>query len=252
MEKQSSEIDPVHEPHDFYKILYPLAKLALDRKYDLTVVGEENILDQPAIYAANHIHMVDSLLISEAYTEHTDQPIRFAAKQEYFDGRGIDDKGKLGRTARFLMNHTLQIPVVREGGDRATYQEFERNVARTLERGDSFAIHPEGTRSNDGRLHKFKSGVARLAIANFVPVVPVGLVYDSSTNGRKTQVEISFGKPFMPEQLHQFPLALIPGVSNKANYITQLLEDRVAEQTGMQQSGAFAVLRKFRNSNNPQ
>ena len=252
MENNSRETDPVREPRDLYKILYPLAKIALDRKYKLFVTGEENILDQPTIYAANHIHMVDSLLISEAYTEHTRKPIRFAAKQEYFDGRGIDDKGKLGRTARFLMDHTLQIPVVREGGDRSTYQEFERNVARTLERGDSFAIHPEGTRSNDGRLHKFKSGVARLAIANQVPIVPVGLVYDSSSNGRKTNVELSFGEPFMPERLHQFPIALIPGVSNKANYIAQLIEDRVAEQTGMSQSGAFAVLRRLRNQGNPQ
>lgn len=235
------------QPADLYKVFYPLVKVGLDHTYDRHIVGKEHILDEPTIYAANHIHMADSLLIAETYTEETGKPLRFAVKQGYFDGTGIDDKGKLGRTARFLMKHTLQIPVVREGGDRATYQLFEQGVKNTLERGDSFAIHPEGTRSNDGRLHKFKSGVARLAIANAVPIVPVGLVYDTHSNGRKTDVEISFGEPIMPEELHHLPYTALPGVRNKAEHLTRVIEGRVAHQTGMEQSGMFAVLRKFRN-----
>ncbi len=237
------------QPRDLYELLYPLARFALDRKYVSNIIHPENILDRPAIYAANHIHAVDSLLISRAYTEETGEPIRFAVKQGYFDGTGIDDKGKLGRTAQFVMRHTLQVPVSREGNSRESYMRFEEGVRQTLERGDSFAIHPEGTRSNDGRLHKFKSGVARLAIANRVPVVPVGLVYHSQTNSQKEYVDLSFGEPVYPEDLSHLPYAALPGLKYKAEHLTQVIENRVAEQTGMKQSNTFAVLRKLRQQN---
>jgi 1-acyl-sn-glycerol-3-phosphate acyltransferase len=244
MEKETKQ------PKDLYKLFFPFVSLALDYKYTRNIVGAENILDEPAIYAANHIHAVDSLLLSETYTEETGKPIRFAVKKGYFDGTGVDDKGKLGRTARFAMKHTLQVPVSREGNDRQSYQLFEDSVRQTLNRGDSFAIHPEGTRSNDGRLHKFKSGVARLAIANHVPIVPVGLVYDTHTNSRKVDVEISFGQPFFPDELKRLPYTALPGLKYKADHVTQVIENRVARQTGMNQSGAFAALRKLRQSNN--
>ena len=45
-----------------------------------------------------------------------------------------------------------------------------------LKQGKIIAIHPEGTRTLTGKLQKGKTGVARLALAAKVPVVPVGLV----------------------------------------------------------------------------
>ncbi len=38
------------------------------------------------------------------------------------------------------------------------------------------AIYPEGTRTLTGKLQKAKTGVARLALAARVPVVPIGLI----------------------------------------------------------------------------
>lgn len=246
---QSSEHDQPKQPLDLYRFIYPIGKLALDYKYRRNVINPENILDTPAIYAANHIYAADSLLLTETYTEETGLPLRFVVKQGYADGTGIDDQGKWGRTAKFVVDHTLQIPVSREGNDRASYKVFEDNVKRTLDRGDSFGIHPEATRSSDGRLYKFKAGAARLAMANKVPIVPVGLVYDIHTNSRKVDVDISFGQPIFPEDLERMPYTLIPGLKNKADHLTQTLENRVAQQTGMSQTGFFAVLRKLRPSN---
>jgi len=246
MEREPNQDNQPKQPVDLYRFIYPIAKLALDYKYHRNVINPENILDTPAIYAANHIHAVDSLLLTETYTEETGLPLRFVVKQGYADGTGMDDKGQFGRTARFVVNHTLQIPVSREGNDRANYQKFEANVKRTLERGDSFGIHPESTRSNDGRLYKFKAGAARLAIANKVPIVPVGFVYDTHTNSKKVDVNISFGEAIYPEDLEHLPYTIIPGLKNKADHLSQVLENRVAHQTGMSQTGVFAVLRKLR------
>jgi 1-acyl-sn-glycerol-3-phosphate acyltransferase len=45
-----------------------------------------------------------------------------------------------------------------------------------LREGLSFAVYPEGTRSQDGRLLPFKKGAFLIAIRAGVPVVPVSIV----------------------------------------------------------------------------
>jgi 1-acyl-sn-glycerol-3-phosphate acyltransferase len=47
---------------------------------------------------------------------------------------------------------------------------------RVLNSGSLLGIYPEGTRSPDGRLHRGKTGVARIALAAGVPVIPVVMI----------------------------------------------------------------------------
>ena len=233
------------EKMDFYKPLYPIARELYDHKYDRAVVGSENIPDGPAVYAPNHIHFDDSPLVAIAYTEATGVPLRFGAKREYFDGKGIDDHGKYGRIVRWVMEHGRMISVDRENTGLRTFQELQQSSARALERGDAVALHPEGTRSEDGRLHKFKAGAARIALMSTVPIVPVGLVYESYSNGRKTHADIIFGEPLTPEDYSRWPYAAMP-TKLKTEAMIQEVENRVAALTGMEQTGTFAVLRKLR------
>lgn len=234
------------ERMDAYKVLWPAVRAGLDRKFDREVLGTENIPDTPAIYAPNHIRFEDSPLVAVSYTEATGIPMRFAAKQEYFDGRGMNDKGKYGRTIRWVVEHARMIPVDREGINLRAFQELQAQVQDRLEHGDAVALHPEGTRSEDGRLHKFKSGAARMAIALSVPIVPVGVVYTTSTNERKAHATIQFGEPVMPEEYKSAPYSLLPG-RQKAEHLIQTIENRVADMTGMDQTGTFAQLRKLRH-----
>jgi len=235
-----------HEKADYYKPLAPVFRFGLDRKFERDVSGIENIPDQPAIYAPNHIRFEDSLLVATSYTEATGIPMRFAAKQEYFDGKGMDDKGKLGRTVRWIMEHGRMIPVDREASSPRAFQHLQEQVGDRLSHGDAVALHPEGTRSEDGRLHKFKSGASRIALTYGVPIVPVGIVYSKYSNNRKTHVSIEFGQPVMPDEYKHLPYTLLPG-RQKAEHLIQVVEDRVSDITGMPQSGTFAQLRKLRH-----
>jgi 1-acyl-sn-glycerol-3-phosphate acyltransferase len=49
-----------------------------------------------------------------------------------------------------------------------------------LDDGACVAVYPEGSRSRDGRVHRLRSGVARLAAETQVPVVPAAVagIYD--------------------------------------------------------------------------
>lgn len=65
----------------------------------------------------------------------------------------------------------------------------------------SILLFPEGTRSTDGKIHKFKKGGFFLAIETQIPVIPMALCGTSSvaTKGARklklTPVELRIGKP---------------------------------------------------------
>ncbi len=54
-------------------------------------------------------------------------------------------------------------------------EQLQREGCRWLDRGVSVAIFPEGTRSKDGEIHRFKIGAFELARQAEVPILPVVL-----------------------------------------------------------------------------
>ena len=73
-----------------------------------------------------------------------------------------------------LFRAMRQLPVER-GDTRSAAASLDVGL-EVLEDGQALGIYPEGTRSPDGRLYKFRTGVARLALRSGAPVVPVGLI----------------------------------------------------------------------------
>lgn len=73
-------------------------------------------------------------------------------------------------------------------------------AARELARGRTVVVFPEGTRSRDGRIARFRSGAGRLAELADVPLVPVGLTGTGDllpVHGRlrRTRVTVRIGAP---------------------------------------------------------
>jgi 1-acyl-sn-glycerol-3-phosphate acyltransferase len=122
-------------------------------------------LTGPAIIASNHLSEVDSLVLPMV----TKRPISFLAKAEYFTGPGLK-----GWASRSFFTGFGAVPVER-GNGRAALAALE-TAEQIIQRGHLFGIYPEGTRSPDGRLHRGRIGVARLALKTGAPVIPVGLV----------------------------------------------------------------------------
>ena len=115
----------------------------------------------PVIIAANHLSFVDSIFLPLAVRRR----MTFPAKIEYFRGRGLR-----GLVARLFFTGIGQIPMDRAGG-RAALASLDLGAA-VLRGGGVFGIYPEGTRSPDGRLHRGRTGVARLALETGAPVYP--------------------------------------------------------------------------------
>ncbi|MEE1622161.1 lysophospholipid acyltransferase family protein [Zafaria sp. J156] len=130
------------------------------------VKGLDNIpAEGGAILASNHLSFADSIFMPVA----VDRPVVFLAKSEYFTGSGL--KGRLTATFFRLTN---QLPMDRSGG--AASANSLGAGERILSQGQLLGIYPEGTRSPDGRLYRGKLGVAKLALATGVPVVPIAMI----------------------------------------------------------------------------
>ncbi|MGW2659403.1 lysophospholipid acyltransferase family protein [Nocardia tengchongensis] len=149
----------------------------------------------PLIIAANHLAVVDSLYLCLVLRRR----VTFIAKQEYFT-----EGGWRGRVNRFVMNATGQVPVDRAGGSAGS--DSLAAAVRILESGGVWGIHPEGTRSPDGRVYRGRTGVIRVAMQTGAPVIPVVLSGTDRVNPRDgrflrpAKVRISLGHPryFLP------------------------------------------------------
>ncbi|WP_432495109.1 lysophospholipid acyltransferase family protein [Kineococcus auxinigenes] len=130
------------------------------------VRGLENVpATGPAILASNHLSLADAVLLPTVLPRR----ITFIAKAEMFTGAGVR-----GRLFGGLLRRVGQLPVDRSGG--AASSAAIDGAVEVLRRGELFGIYPEGTRSPDGRLHRGRTGVARIALRSGAPVLPVAMV----------------------------------------------------------------------------
>jgi 1-acyl-sn-glycerol-3-phosphate acyltransferase len=174
------------------RIAHRLVARSLVRRLRATVRGRDQVPDDgPLILVSNHVSNLDNYLLSAA----TPRPPWFLGKAELADGL-------FGR-----FNQAMgMVPVARGKGDWAAIE----TAVRLLRDGHVVALFPEGTRSPTGELYKFRSGLARIAAASDVPVLPVGLVgtrqvwppgvRPSLRRPRPGVLEVNFGELLPPPE----------------------------------------------------
>jgi 1-acyl-sn-glycerol-3-phosphate acyltransferase len=121
------------------------------------VAGAERIPPGTCLFAANHTSAVDAPAVVGAIPRR----IAILLKESLFRWPVV---GRAFLSARF-------IPVDRKSRESAIASVDKATVA--LRNGQSFLIYPEGTRSPDGRLQRFKKGAVMMAINAGVQIVPV-------------------------------------------------------------------------------
>lgn len=130
------------------------------------VKGKSNVpAEGGAILASNHLSFSDSIFLPTQLS----RQVHFLAKTEYFNGNG-----PRGWLTRKFFEHTNQLPMDRSGG-QASLDSLHAGL-QVLREGALLGIYPEGTRSPDGRLYRGRIGVAKLALAAGVPVIPVAMI----------------------------------------------------------------------------
>lgn len=158
--------------------------------------------DEAFIIAANHLSYFDGLWIMAAL------PFRFLRRLHAIAGSDLwTDYGTLGR---LMMRVGAALPLERKGSAISGIL----NAKRCLEQNSVLLIHPEGTRSHDGRLGTFHGGASLLSLRAQVPMIPTYIegAYDIFSRYHKRPscfrgflkrrlLTIRFGKSISPEEL---------------------------------------------------
>lgn len=182
------------------------------------------------ILAGNHVSFADEIFTPIAAR----RQVCYLAKSEYFTAPGVR-----GRAMAAFFGGLGLVPVDRDA-TRAAAASIETCVD-VLRQGRAFGIYPEGTRSPDGRLYRFRTGVARVALRSGAPVVPVALVgtRDVQPPGarmwRVAPVEVHFGAPMFFGDLAESERS-----SRVLREVTESIRSAVQELSGQEYIDSYA------------
>ena len=187
-------------------VLWPLVRLVCR---PLRVEGARRLLRRPGpfVFVANHASHADTAVLLEALPRRIRRRTAPAAAEDYFFG---------GRVRGALTSLGIgAFPFPRRGAAGLARAE------RLLAAGWNVVLFPEGTRSRDGMMHRFKPGAGVLASrgATMVPVAVSGTHNVLPKGGRmlrRAPVAVVFGSPLRFER------------SLPAPAIADRLEQRVA------------------------
>jgi 1-acyl-sn-glycerol-3-phosphate acyltransferase len=122
--------------------------------------GLNNILDEPAIYAANHASQLDIPIMCTR----VNRPMFFIAKIEL---------QKIPILSQYIKVVGM-ILVDRKNRERA--MASMRTAIQDIQGGKSIAAFPEGTRTKTGELLPFKKGIFTISKEGKIPIVPIALI----------------------------------------------------------------------------
>jgi long-chain acyl-CoA synthetase len=145
-------------------------------------VASRAVFDQPMLIVANHVTAYDGPLIQYALPSLIRRRLAVAMSGEMLEDfrhfRNPNHGPRYGRFCPFgpfiyfLLTTLFNVfPLPRQ-------REFQRSFAHAgeaLDRGFSVLVFPEGTRSAEGDLARFRPGIGLLAKQSGVPVLPIAI-----------------------------------------------------------------------------
>ena len=166
----------------FYSIAHFVVGLLWRIWFRLDIRGRENVPQAgPFVFCSNHVSALDPTIVCLGVPSRI--KLRFIGKAELFRNPFLRLLLGRGRGA---------FPVERGSGDTGA---IDKAVA-IVKNGGVLGIFPEGTRSPDGSLLRFKSGMSLIVSQTEADVLPCCITY---LNGRKfrSHVIVNYG-PVIP------------------------------------------------------
>lgn len=162
---------------------------------EVTVIGEENVPDEPVLFIGNHRSYFD-ILITYSRCKHL---TGYVAKKEMLKYPLLRD----------WMNRLYCLFL-----DRDNMKEGLKTILQAIEyikKGISICIFPEGTRNSGEELSvlDFHAGSFKIAEKSGCPIVPMSLnntaaIFENHLPRiKKTHVVLEYGTPIYPNQLEK-------------------------------------------------
>ncbi len=186
-------------------------------------------------YEAHRVPRIGPVLLAANHQSYLDPPLVggfCGSRHASFVARaGLFAAGWFGGLLRLLNS----IPIEEAGGDARAIKETLRRLAL----GHAVVIFPEGSRSPDGAMRKFKRGVALLMKKSSCPVVPVAVegCFDAWPRGSAPRVfgrriAVMYGDPIPHDELlKDGPDAALRRLEREIDAMRLVLRERLRERT---------------------
>lgn len=183
----SGDLQPRSQVGLVYAVLWCVAWAGFALFFRRRVAGAGSVPAGPALLVANHSSYLDIPLIGVSLRRH----VCFVARDTLADSRLL----------AWIMRRCGAILIRRNSADRAALDA----IVAHLRAGDCVVVFPEGRRSRDGSLQRWKGGAALAARRAGAPVVPVALFGTATAappGGRPHPgpTGVRFGDPLEPER----------------------------------------------------
>ncbi|MEE1086173.1 MAG: lysophospholipid acyltransferase family protein [Schaedlerella sp.] len=186
---------------------------------EVTVIGKENIPQEPVLYIGNHRSFFDIIL---TYSR-CPGPTGFISKKEMKKAPLLSVWMKFG--------HCLFL-------DRENPREGLKTILEAIElikNGVSIFLFPEGTRNKGAELSMlpFKDGAFKIATKSGCPIIPVSMnntieIFESHfPKVKKTHVIIEYGKPVYPNELSR------EDKKNIGSYVQNIIQETINKNASM-------------------
>ena len=157
-------------------VLWVLAKLL----YGFRVVGKQNLInDRPFLICPNHQSLVDVVMVVLS---------RLPQKKLVIMGKHTLFKNPL---LGWFFRKLGAFPVHRGTGD----VEAVNMGIEEVKKGRGMLLFPEGTRSKDGNLLRFKSGAFVIAQAAGADIIPCRIIYKGGKTSVFHRCTVIYGEP---------------------------------------------------------
>ena len=145
---------------------YTFTKILFSICYRFRFKGNKKLPNSPCIIVTNHRSAIDGFLITYNFSRKENKDIFFFAKEKHWRSK----------IAQFFARKNNIILMDINKNVRQSLQE----MSAVLKKGKNIVIFPEGTRSRDNKMKKFKETFAILSKELNVPVVSVAITGSES------------------------------------------------------------------------
>jgi len=170
----------------WYLLGYSLSKAIAKTFFNYRVIGAENMIEEgPCIIAANHCSNLDPPLVGIACK----RAIHYLGKKSLLDWPLLGP----------IFPQLNVIPVDQKNADRSALM----GAIRVVKNGGAVLIFPEGSRSQNGKIHAAQPGIGMIAVKTGAPVIPVRI---------SGSYEVLPRGAYRP-RFHQVTVTIGPGIS---------------------------------------
>lgn len=169
-------------------------QIALKLGFKYRAQGRENIPEGPCIIAPNHQSFIDGLIVAGAMSHTQFSQCYFFAKAKHIQNKMVRMLAERHNVIVSDINKDLKLSI--------------QKIAEALRNGKKVIIFPEGTRTRDGHVGRFKDMFAIISRELDVPIVPVVIdgAYDVLPLGQKMprfgkEISIKILPPIQPEKM---------------------------------------------------